>query len=215
MGKSCQIEFWQAQSVDNPALLFYPSKCDITRPPNFQKFLQTAEECCNRNICRTCYKLVSLVKSNFDRYNRWTILLLYVCQSSDSIFDVRFPTCQFYPSKCDVTRPPSFRKFLQTAEECCNRNICGTFWKLGSLIKSNFDGYNQQTILPLYMCKISDSWFDLRFPTCLYYPSKCDIIRPTNFQQFLQTSEEFCNKSFQSVSLFRKQERIINRSTID
>ena len=37
MGKSCQIEFWQVQSVDNPALLFYPSKCDITRPPNFSE----------------------------------------------------------------------------------------------------------------------------------------------------------------------------------
>ena len=35
-------------------LSFLPSKCDITRPPNFRKFLQTTEECCNRNICRTC-----------------------------------------------------------------------------------------------------------------------------------------------------------------
>ena len=121
-----------------------------------------------------------------------------MCQISDSIFDVGFLTCQFCQSKCDITRPPDFRTFLQTAEECCNRNICGTFWKLGSLIKLNFDRYNQETILPLYICQISDSWFDVRIPTCLFYPSKCDITRPPDFQKFLQTSDEFCNKTFQS-----------------
>ena len=107
-----------------PTCHFYPSKCDIMRRPNFRKFLQTTEECCNRNICRTFCKLGSLVKSNFDRYDPWIILLLYMCEISDSLFDVWFKTCHFYTSECDITRPPNFRKFLQAAEECCNKSIC-------------------------------------------------------------------------------------------
>ena len=53
---------------------------------------------------------------------------------SDSLFDVWFPTCHFYPSKFDIMRPPSFRKFLQTAEECCNRNFAkpSANWEVSS-----------------------------------------------------------------------------------
>ena len=98
-------------------------------------------------------------------------------QNSDSFFDVWFPTCHFYLSECDITRPPNFRKFLQTAEECCNRNISQTFCKLGSLTKSNFDRHYPWIILLLYMCQISDPLFDMWFPTCYFYPSKCDITR--------------------------------------
>ena len=36
-----------------------------------------------------------------------------MCQTGNSLFDVWFPTCHFYPSKCDFTRP---RKFLHTTE---------------------------------------------------------------------------------------------------
>ena len=64
--------------------------------------------------------LGSLVKSNFDR---WTIPFLYKCQISDSLFDVQFPTCQFYLLRCEVTRAPNFQKVLQTTEEFCNKNI--------------------------------------------------------------------------------------------
>ena len=119
-----------------------------------------------------------------------------MCQISGSTFDVRFPTCQFYLSKCDITRPPNFRKFLQTAEECCDRNIFGTFWKLGSLVKSNFDRW---TIPFLYKCQISDSLFDVRFPTCQFYLLKCEVTRAPDFQKVLQTSEEFCNKNIPVV----------------
>ena len=34
-----------------------------------------------------------------------------------------FPTSHFYPSKCDITRPPNFRRFLKIPEKCCSRNI--------------------------------------------------------------------------------------------
>ena len=47
----------------------------------------------------------------------------YKCQISDSLFDIRFPTCQFYLLKCEVTRAPNFQKVLQTSEEFCNKNI--------------------------------------------------------------------------------------------
>ena len=51
------------------------------------------------------------------------IPFLYKCQISDSLFDVRFPTCQFYLLKYEVTRAPNFQKVLQTSEEFCNKNI--------------------------------------------------------------------------------------------
>ena len=165
----------------------------IFRPVSFtcQGIFRTFCKPCNRNVCWTCCKLLSLVKSNFDWYIHWTILLLYSTRQNvksrhlsffrsfcrllrnvvtetfaepaanwevssnrisigtvsrpscpfrcDSWCDVRFPTCQFYRSKSGIRRPSNFRKFLQTAEECCNRNICRTFCKLGSLVKSNFD----------------------------------------------------------------------------
>ena len=44
-----------------------------------------------------------------------------MCQTSYSLFDVWFSTCHFYQSNCDITKPPSFRKFPQTAEECCKQ----------------------------------------------------------------------------------------------
>ena len=99
---------------------FYCSKSGITRPSNFRKFLQTAEECCNRNICRTFCKLGSLIKSNFDRL---TIGFLYKCQISDSLFDVGFFTVFFYLLTYEVTRAPNFQTVLQTSEEFCNKNI--------------------------------------------------------------------------------------------
>ena len=107
--------------------------------PIFGRFLQTAEECCSRNICETCCKLVSLVKSNFDRYNIQTILLLYVCQISDSIFDVQFPTCQFYLSKCDIMRLPVFGSFCKLLGNVVTETFAEPSENLGSLVKSNFD----------------------------------------------------------------------------
>ena len=105
---------------------------------------------------------------------------------------MRFSTCQFYRSKPCITRPSNFRKFLQTAEECCDRNICRTFCKLGSLIKSNFDRF-------LYKCQISDSLFDVPFPTFQFYLLTCEITKAPNFQTVMQTSEEFCNKNIPVV----------------
>ena len=151
---------------------------------------------CNRNICWIFWKLLSVVKSNFDRYNQQTNLLLYMCQISDPLFDVWFPTFHFYQSKCDITRPPNFRKFLLTTEECCNRNIYRTFCKWGSLVESNLDRYDRWIILLLYICQISDSLFDVWFPTCHFYPSKCGITRSPNFRKFLQTAKKCCNKNF-------------------
>ena len=119
-----------------------------------------------------------------------------MCRISDSLFDVWFLTCNFYPSKCDITRPPNFRKFLQTAEECCNRNICRTFCKLEILVKSNFD---KQTIWFLCKCQISYSLFGVRFPTFQFYLLICVVTRAPNFQKVLQTSEEFCNKNIPVV----------------
>ena len=85
---------------------------------------------------------------------------------------------------------PVLEKFLQTAEECCNRNICRTFCKLGSLIKSNFDRWF------LYKCQISDSLFDVWFPTFQFYLFN---MWGHNFQTVLQTSEEFWNKNIPVV----------------
>ena len=105
---------------------------------------------------------------------------------------MRFPTCQFYCSKPGITKPSNFRTFLQTAEECCNRNICRTFCKLGSLSKSNFDRF-------LYKCQISDSLFDVPFPTFQCYLLTCEDTRAPNFQTVMPTSEEFCNKNIPVV----------------
>ena len=115
-----------------------------------------------------------------------------MCPISDSFFDVWFPTCHFYPSKCDMTRPPNFRKFMQTTEKCCNRNICGTFCKLGSLLKSNFDRTIRGSSCSFICVKLV---IDVWFPTCHFYPSKCDITRPPNFRKILQTAEECCNRN--------------------
>ena len=82
--------------------------------PIFERFCKLLRNVVTETFAEPAANWLSLVKS---------ILLLYVCQISDSIFDVWFPTCQFYPSNCDITRPPSFRKFLQTAEECCTRTF--------------------------------------------------------------------------------------------
>ena len=49
--------------------------------------------------------------------------VVYICQIGDSLFDVRFPTCQFYWSKCNIMGPPNFRKVLQTFEEICNKTF--------------------------------------------------------------------------------------------
>ena len=108
---------------------------------------------------------------------------------------MRFPTCQFYRSKPGIMRPSNFRKFLQPAEERCNRNICRTFCKLGSLIKSNFDRF-------LNKCQIRDSLFDVPFQTFQFYLLTCEVTRAPNFQTVMQTSEEFCNitKTFQLCS---------------
>ena len=46
-----------------------------------------------------------------------------MCQISDLLFDVRFPTCQFYLLNCEVSRAPNFQKVLQTSQEFCNKNI--------------------------------------------------------------------------------------------
>ena len=123
-----------------------------------------------------------------------------MCQTGDSIFDVRFPTYQFCPSKCEITRPPNFRKFQQTAQECCNRNICGTCCKLLRIVKSNFDRHNKYTILLLYVCQISDSIFDVRFPTCQFYPSKCDITRPPIFGSFCKLLRNVVTETFAEPS---------------
>ena len=112
----CQI----SDSCGFPLVSFYCSKSGITRLSNFRKFLQTAEECCNRNICRTLCKLGSLINSNFDR---GTIGFLYKCRISDSLFDVRFPTFQFHLLTSEVTRAPNFQTVLQTSEEFCSENI--------------------------------------------------------------------------------------------
>ena len=45
------------------------------------------------------------------------------CQISVSLFEVQFPTCQFYLLKCEVTRASNFQSVLQTSEEFCNKNI--------------------------------------------------------------------------------------------
>ena len=65
-----------------PSCHFYLSKCDITRCPKFGKFLQTAEECCTRKICRTFCKLRSLVSAN-------RILTGTICGSSCSFICVK------------------------------------------------------------------------------------------------------------------------------
>ena len=51
------------------------------------------------------------------------MLLLYKCQINDSLFDVRFPTCQFYLLKCEVARVPNFQKVLQASEEFCDKKV--------------------------------------------------------------------------------------------
>ena len=207
MGKSCQIEFWQAQLVDNPALLFYPSKCDITRPPNFQKFLQTAEECCNRNICWTCYKLVSLVKSGIISGPSCSFMCVKVV--------IQYLTCGF--RLVNSTRQNVMSRGLPILGSFCRplRNVVTeTFAEPSEIweVSSNriLAGTISRPSCPFICVKLL--WFDVRFPTCLYYQSKCDVTRPPIFESCCKRLRNFV--TFQSVSLFRKQERIINRSTI-
>ena len=49
-------------------------------------------------------------------------------------------------------------------------------------------------------CQISDSLFDVRFLTFQFHLLTCEVTRAPNFQTVLQTSEEFCKKTFQSCS---------------
>ena len=51
----------------------------------------------------------------------------------------------------------------------------------------------------LYKCQISDSLFDVWFPTCQLHLLKCEVTRAPNFQKVWQTSEEFCNKNIPVV----------------
>ena len=55
---------------------------------------------------------------------------LYV--TGDSLFQVRFPTCQFYLSKFDVTRP---LQFSQSSENLCSDVVSGLF--LGKMSRGN------------------------------------------------------------------------------
>ena len=64
---------------------------------------------------------------------------------------------------------------------------------MGSLIKSNFDRF-------LYKCQISDSLFDVPFPTFQFYLLTCEVTRAPNFQTVMQTSEDFVTKTFKLCS---------------
>ena len=75
-----------------------------------------------------------------------------MCQSSDSIFEVRFQTCLFYPSKCDTIRPSNFRKFLQKTEECCNRNICGNRILTGTVSRTSCSFMCAKLVIQYSMC---------------------------------------------------------------
>ena len=84
-------------------------------------------------VFRTLWKFEGLVTSNFDiRTDSWKPRLCNHCSSGnnistctskhpsfyvtgDSLSPVRFPTCQFYQSKFDVTRLCNFHKVLKTS----------------------------------------------------------------------------------------------------
>ena len=97
------------ENLISQGLLIFGSFCKPLRNPVTETF---AEPSANWEV-----------SSNRILTGRQTILLLYECQIGDSLFDVRFPPCQFYLIKCEVTRAPNFQKVLQTSEEFCNKNI--------------------------------------------------------------------------------------------
>ena len=92
----------------------------------------------DRNICWTCCKSLSLIKSNFDRYNQWTILPLYMCQISDSWFDVLFPTCFFLPVKM------WYHEASQLSE--VSANLWGILWQNGKNYQSIYNRLITQII---------------------------------------------------------------------
>ena len=46
----CQISDSLFDDVRFPTCQFYLLNCELSKAPNFQKVLQTSEECCNKNI---------------------------------------------------------------------------------------------------------------------------------------------------------------------
>ena len=141
--KSRQIEFWQVRSVDHPAplcvklmihyLTFGFRSVISTRQnviswgiPIFGSFCKLLRNAVTETFSEPSENLE--ISSNRSLTGRQTILFLYKCQISDSLFDIGFPTFQFYLLlTCEVTSAPNFQKVLQTCEEFCNKNISAMF----------------------------------------------------------------------------------------
>ena len=80
------------------------------RPLNFEKVLQTTEEIViTETFAETSENWEVL--SNCNLTGRISGLSCsFMCEISNSLFDVQFLTCQLYPSICDVTGQAIYRE---------------------------------------------------------------------------------------------------------
>ena len=123
-----------------------------------------SELCKNSRISSHQILILELTgwKPRFIAVNKAIVLVppLYVTGGhGHSLSQVRFPTCQFYQSTIDVTRPCNFHKVLKTS------------------------------VPPLYVTGgHGHSLSQVRFPTCQFYQSTIDVTRPCNFHKVLKTS---------------------------
>ena len=119
-------------------------------------------------------------------YIEETILLLYVFQISDSIFYVRFPTRQFYGSKCDITSLPVFGSFCKLLKNVVTETFAepSANWEVSS---------NR-----ILTGRPSGSFINVKL-VIHYLMYSFRPTRALNFQTVLQTSEEFCNRSIPVV----------------
>ena len=69
-------------------------------------------------------------------------------------------------------------------------------------------------ILPLYICLISDSLFNVRFPTGQFHLSISDVKRPSEFSNVLQTLQQKHLLNLLLISLVKSNFDTYNQQTI-
>ena len=85
-----------------------------------------------RNHCSSCNN-ISICTSKHPP--------LYV--TGDSLSQVRFPTCQFYQSKFDVTRPCNFHKVLKTS-------VCPISWNCLGTVELRFVSFSRKGLETMF-----------------------------------------------------------------
>ena len=128
IGKSREVKFWQVencQTYSAPYIRFISDSLFDLRATDLSVLsvniwcqttfwiFRTFCKPCNRNVCWTFCKLVSLVKSNFGRYNHQTILLLY--STRQNVISRGLP---IFGSFCKLLRNVVTEIFAEAAANC-------------------------------------------------------------------------------------------------